>query len=67
MSEDQKQEEAFAKGYERARLEMFRELEQLICFYNNNNKKVGVEALVNVRTALRAMKPYQKPWKIDAT
>lgn len=67
MNEDQKQEEAFTKGYERARLEMFRELEQLICFYNSNNKKAGVEALINVRTALRAMKPYQKPWNIDAT
>lgn len=63
MFDDDKQEKAFKDGYERARLEMFRELEQLICFYTENNKK-GVETLVHVRATLRGMKPYQKPFKV---
>lgn len=59
---DEKQEKAFKEGYERARLEMFRELEQLIGYYAENNKRPGVDVLVHVRSVLRSMKPYQKPW-----
>lgn len=57
---------AYQKGYDRARLDMFGELEQMIIFYNENRHKDDVKSLVHVRTVLRSMKPGRKPWDMDA-
>lgn len=54
--------EDFQKGYNRAKLEMISELEQLINYYYENKKRAGADAMLHLRTVIRSMKPYQKPW-----
>lgn len=68
MSESDQKEvsEEFQKGYNRAKLEMISELEQLINYYYDNNKRSGADAMLHLRTTIRAMKPYQKPWDPEA-
>jgi len=65
VSITEREEEAFKKGYERCRLDMARELGQLIAYYYNKGQTNGGDALRHASTVLRAVKPGQKPWNPD--